>query len=134
MRFDPLKRNCSQLTSDLKGMCNLAKAVRPFFQERVTLQQAKQEINQGFDQREERFLELVRSQIFERPTSPYLKLLRIAGCDFSDLQTQVRRRGVEETLKQLAEEGVYFTSEEFKGKKAVVRGSHSFRIQPGSFD
>jgi hypothetical protein len=98
------------------------------------LQRAEEEIKKAFDHREERFLELVRNQIFERPTSPYLKLLRLAGCEFSDLQAQVRRSGVEGTLKQLAREGVYLTSEEFKGKKEVVRGRTSFRVVPESFD
>ena len=47
---------------------------------------------------------------------------------------QVRRFGVEATLKQLAREGVYFTSEEFKGKKEVIRGGQSFRVVPELFD
>ena len=46
---------------------------------------------------------------------------------------QVRRSGIEATLKQLAREGVYFTSEEFKGKKEVIRGGQSFRVVPELF-
>jgi hypothetical protein len=38
--------------------------------------------------REETFLELVRIRVYERPGSPYLKLLKFIGCDYSDLQTQ----------------------------------------------
>lgn len=134
MNFESIKRNFSQLGSDLQGLSTLVSAVPQFFRKRATLQWAEEEINRAFDDREKRFLELVRSQIFERPTSPYLKLFRVAGCHFSDLQTQVRRSGVEGTLKQLAREGVYFTSEEFKGKKKVIRGAQSFHVLPKFFN
>lgn len=134
LNFETLKRNSAQLRSDLQRLSTLIRAVPQFFHEQVNLQRAKQEIDKALNHREERFLELARSQIFERPTSPYLRLLRLAGCEFSDLRAQVRRYGVDETLKQLAQEGVYFTSEEFKGKKPVVRAGQSFRVVPGSFD
>jgi len=134
MSFETLKRNYSQLRSDLKGMFTLAKAVPEFFSEQITLQRAEEEIKKALDHREERFLDVARTRIYERPSSPYTKLLKLAGCEFSDLQIQVRRHGVEETLRQLAREGVYLTSEEFKGKKEVVRGKQSFRVAPGDFE
>jgi hypothetical protein len=115
-------------------MLRLVKAVPGFFRERVTLERAKEEIKRGLDRREERFLEIVRSQIFERPKSPYLRLLALAGCEFSDLQAQVRRCGIEDTLAQLAREGVYLSSAEFKGKKEVTRGGHCFRVAPGCLE
>ena len=129
-----LKRDVSQLRSDIQGIVALIKGVPDFFKERVTLQRAEEQIERDLDQREERFLKVVRNGIFDRPKSPYLKLLQVAGCEFADLQAQVRSSGVDETLKRLAREGVYFTVEEFKGKKTVVRGLHSFRVIPGCFD
>jgi hypothetical protein len=129
-----LQRDLSQLGSDIRGMLRLVKAVPGFFRERVTLERAKEEIKRGLDRREERFLEIVRSQIFERPKSPYLRLLALAGCEFSDLQAQVRRCGIEDTLAQLAREGVYLSSAEFKGKKEVTRGGHCFRVAPGCLE
>jgi hypothetical protein len=81
----------------------------------------------------ERFLELVRSHIYERPTSPYLPLLRHAGCEFSDLESSLNRHELEE-LAKLAGEGVYFTSDEFKGKVEVVRDGISFRVSPEDFE
>ena len=134
MSFGMLKRDVSQLRSDIQGIVALMKGVPDFFKERVTLRRAEEQIERDLDQREERFLKVVRSGIFDRPKSPYLKLLQVAGCEFADLQAQVRRCGVDETLKHLAREGVYFTVDEFKGKKAVVRGLHSFRVIPGCFD
>ena len=128
------QRDLSQLGSDVRGMARLVKAVPGFFRERVTLERAKEQIKSDLDRREERFLETVRSQVFKRPKSPYLKLLKLAGCEFSDLQSAVRRFGIEETLVRLAHEGAYLTIEEFKGKKDVIRGRNSFRVLPGTFD
>jgi hypothetical protein len=44
------------------------------------------------------------------------------------------RNGVEETLESLARQGVYFTADEFKGKRDVIRGSVSFRVAPNDFE
>jgi hypothetical protein len=60
-------------------------------------------------------------------------LLKLAGCDYGDLQNHVRRHGLEKTLEQLASEGVYLTSDEFKGKKEIVRGKDHFRASPDAF-
>jgi len=105
-----------------------------FFRERVTVERAEEEIKRALESREQRFLELILRQVYERPASPYLKLLKIAGCEFSDLQAQVPRYGLEATLEKLAGEGVYLTTGEFKGKVEVVRRGHSFRVAPGDFE
>ena len=132
-----LKQTYHQLKSDfinIKRTLALAAALPKFFRERITLHRAQEETKRLLDARAERFLELVRSQIYERPGSPYLSLLRHAGCEFSDLETGVKSHGLEETLAQLAEEGVYFTSDEFKGKTEVTRGGMSFRVSPRDFE
>jgi len=64
-----------------------------FLQERVTQEQAEQEIKNALEFREERFLELMRAQVFDRSNSPYQRLFRFAGCGFSDLTTSVRHLG-----------------------------------------
>lgn len=99
----------------------------------MTVQRAQTEIREGLRRREKRFLEVMRSRIYECPQSPYRKLLRGAGCDLSDLHACVQRHGVEGTLEKLALEGVYLTAEEFKGKREVVRGALSFRVSAGDF-
>jgi hypothetical protein len=132
-----LKENYSQLKSDIKtasGILPFLAGLKGFFREQVTLEQAKLEIKKALDDREERFLRLVQSHIYQRPTSPYLRLLKHAGCEFSDLCTHVRQRGLENTLERLAREGVYLTSDEFKGKKEIVRGGLSFRVCPDVFE
>jgi hypothetical protein len=132
-----LKDNYQQLWSDLAKIRTafaMAAALPKFFSERVTLQQAEEQIKSLLDSRVERFFDLVRTQIYDRPDSPYRKLLKHAGCEFADLQTHVQRYGLEKTLAKLAGEGVYFTSDEFKGKTDVVRGGESFRVSPADFE
>src|SRR5262245_10623904 len=136
--IDRLRRNYSQLKSDLKaadlgGMLSLSKGLRSFFREPVTLEQATKEVAKALENREETFLGLVCTEIYDRADSPYLKLLKTAGCEFADLRACVQRYGLEKTLARLAGEGVYLTADEFKGKKEVIRGLKSFSFSPGDF-
>jgi hypothetical protein len=111
-------------------MYHLARALPDFFRDRVTVEEAQDEIKRNLDRREESLLKLARTRIYEDPASPYLKLLKVAGCEFSDLASEVHRYGLERTLERLAREGVYLTPDEFKGKKEVVRGRVSFWVFP----
>jgi hypothetical protein len=134
--FDVLNKGYSQFRSDLgaaRGMLLLVSDLRKFLRERITPEQAEEEIKRAVESRQENFLELLRTKVYERPSSPYLKLLKIAGCEYSDLRTEVLRYGVEAALRRLAGEGVYLTSDEFKGKKEVARGGQSFRVYPKDF-
>ncbi|MDH3442910.1 MAG: hypothetical protein OEN50_03205, partial [Deltaproteobacteria bacterium] len=125
------------LTSDLinvKRTLGLASALPRFFRERITLGQAEEGLKRLLDTRVNRFLEVARTQIYASPNSPYLNLLKHAGCEFSDLENGVKRYGLEATLAKLAGEGVYLTSDEFKGKTDVLRGGMSFRVFPKDFN
>ncbi len=110
-----------------------AAALRRCFRDRVTIPRAEEEIKRALARREERFLDMVRTHVYGRPANPYLILLNEAGCAFSDLESHVRRHGLETTLTRLAAEGVYLTAAEFKGKTDVVRGGRSFRVSPSDF-
>ena len=121
------------LNDSVGGVARLARGLPEFFRERVTVARAQEEIKRALENRAENFLELARTQIYGRPASPYLRLLKTAGCEFSDLRVNVCRYGLERTLEQLAGEGVYFTSDEFKGKKEVLRKGQSFRVSPAEF-
>jgi hypothetical protein len=77
------------------------------------------------------FLDLARRAIYERPTSPYRRLLRLAGCEHGDLVRLVTRDGLEGALRTLYRQGVYLTVEEFKGRRPAVRGEESIAIDPG---
>lgn len=134
--FTGLKKRYSQLRSDLgagRGMLSLVAGLPAFFREPVTLEKANEEMKRALETREQRFLDLVRTQVYDHQSSPYFKLLRMAGCDFPELQSHVRRHGLEKTLEKLAEAGVYLTQDEFKGKKEVVRGAQSFAVSSMDF-
>jgi hypothetical protein len=107
--------------------------VRAFLRERITPSLAENEIKAALDRREEHFLRRVDAEVFRVEHSPYRPLFESAGCTYSDLASSVRRIGLEKTLTQLARGGVYLTSDEFKGKKPVVRGHRTFRVTPEDF-
>lgn len=124
----------SKLKDAVVSTYALARGLRGFFREQVTLAQAEEELKTAVDRRSETFLEVARTRIYGDAASPYLRLLKLAGCEFSDLRSQVLADGLEPTLERLARAGVYLTSDEFKGATEVVRGGLSFRIAPKSFE
>jgi hypothetical protein len=138
LRLRALQEQCRELRSDLERvqlgqLAAFASSLPRFLRERVSVQSAEERIKRALGAREDTFLDLVRARIYDAPDSPYRPLLEHAGCELPDLRAHVRRYGLEGTLEQLAKEGVYLTSDEFKGKKAVVRGARSFRVSPLNF-
>jgi hypothetical protein len=119
---------------DARGKWGLATGVRAFVSDRVTRDRAHEEIRHRLDTRGERFLALARARIYGKPQHPYLRLLQAAGCDYADLETLVRRKGIDGALERLAGNGVYLTSDEFKGKRDIVRGRLTFRVTPADFE
>ena len=95
---------------------------------------ARQVLKKRLATREENFLVLAEKSIFRYPQSPYRKLLEAKRISFSDLKSWVTRDGIESTLQHLANEGIYFTLEEFKGKTPVVRNGVSFSCCEKMFD
>lgn len=122
------------LTDRLEQNIRLARALPEFFRRRITVAEAAEELKRNLALREEGFLELIRVRIYQRPDSPYLKLLKFAGCEWSDLRAYVHGHGLESTLERLAREGVYLTADEFKGKKDIRRGRESFRASLTDFE
>ena len=84
--------------------------------------------------REPRFLDCMRRLVYEVPTSPYLKLLRLAGCEYRDLELMVTQRGLDSALEALYQAGVYLSFEEFTGETEVIRGAHSVRFDSRDLD
>jgi len=111
-------------------------ALERFFAKTLDPKSATSAIRTALTDREERFLHLVQTWVFERGESPFLRLFRNAGCEMEDLEDLVCNDGLEAALGRLAAEGVYLSTEEFKGKCPVVRGSMTFEVrqkdlQPG---
>jgi len=118
----------------LKLMYDIVPALKNFFQDGiVTPERAADGIKKTLEKREDNFLALAKAQVYDRADSPYLKLLQMVQCDYADLEQETRRHGLESTLEKLAREGVYVTSEEYKGKTPIVRGQLSLRVSPEDF-
>lgn len=108
--------------------------LRRFLQHSLTLDEAKAVIRERMEHREENFLQIAERSIYGYPRSPYLPLLKIAGCELGDLRALVKQKGLEGALRELREAGVYFSFEEFKGRVPVVRGGQTFHVKPADFD
>ena len=90
-------------------------------------------IRHNLARREDNFLALVERGIFQHSPSPYNEMFRLAGCTFGDLQNEVRRAGLEPTLRRLRENGVYVTHDEFKAKTPIVRSGREIPSHDASF-
>lgn len=109
-------------------------ALRDFFRNPINLERLKDELKREVEKKGDRFLHLAKTEIFAREDSPYRRLLRIAGCTYSDLVASIEANGLEATLNELARNGVYLTDAEFKGKVDVVRSGGSFRCALEDFE
>ncbi len=108
--------------------------LRKFLKEPITLEESRQIISQRLIDREHNLLTTMKQAIYENQASPYLQLLKFAGCEYGDFERMVRSDGIEQTLSKLSEAGVYISIEEFKGKKEVIRGDTVFKFKESDFD
>ena len=122
------------LVGSIKVYWRFAWGLRGFLKEPITLEQSREIIKQRLENREKNLLTIVKRAIYENEASPYLKLLRLAGCEYGDFERMVRSDGIEPTLHKLREEGVYISIEEFKGKQEVTRSGQTFRFKESDFD
>ena len=106
----------------------VAQRLRRFLRYRLTGEQADAEIVRRLRQRERSFLRLMQLSVYGKPRSPYRALLQHAGITFADLSQGVAREGLEATLGQLYEAGIYVTPEEFKGRRPVVRSGRTVAL------
>lgn len=129
----PAPRTLSVL-DEIRTFGGFLAGVPAFVRSRMTLEQAKAVLLQRLSQREANFLASVSRGVYANPRSPYLALLRRAGCAEADLRQSVRNCGLEDTLRRLRAEGVYVTFEEFKGHRPIVRGGTEMPPSSGDFD
>jgi hypothetical protein len=121
------------MLSDLRMYGRFVFGLPGFLRRRITLEEARAAVRRGLAEREDNFLRLLRRGIFDYPRSPYLPLLRLAQCEFGDIEAQVRRIGLEPTLAGLRDAGVYFSFEEYKGSQPVVRHGEHIELDPRDF-
>src|SRR5580704_18453885 len=72
-------------------------------------------LREHLGRREENFVAQVRDYVFAMPGHPYRTMFELAGCAYGDLETAVRREGLEKTLRKLKDSGVYLSHDELKG-------------------
>jgi hypothetical protein len=92
--------------------------------------QARAIIRERITHRESDFTALVKKCIYEKSTSPYLRLLKHAGCEYGDFEKLVHKEGLEGALHALFHQGVYLTSQEFRGESETVRGNTRIVVSP----
>ena len=109
-------------------------AVRRFLKHRITLDDAKRIVRERMEQRGANLLLAVTRGVYHNPSSPYLALLKHAGCELGDFRDLVTRKGVDPALRQLREAGVYVTYEEFKGRKPIERPGLTLPTRATDFD
>jgi hypothetical protein len=118
----------------LSRFAKLTRDAHSFLRSTVGFDQATGVILHRLATREERFLRLAEQAIYGHAQSPYLSLLREAGCEFGDLKALVAKEGLEGALQRLASDGVYVTFDEFKGRREAVRGVRRFNFTEERFD
>jgi hypothetical protein len=107
---------------------------RAFLKNRISLSEAREVILRRLQEREANFLRMVERGIFGYPRSPYLPLLKQAGCELGDIREMVRAKGMDATLRALREAGVYVSFEEFKGRQPIERNGTVVPVGKWTFD
>lgn len=118
----------------LKSFARFPVALRRFLRAPLTLEGARRIVRERLERREANFLGLMERSVYGHAASPYLALLKLAGCELGDLGNLVWSKGLEGALGALREAGVYVTFEEFKGRKPIVRGGRTIETTPRAFD
>ena len=106
----------------LPQLARLAAGMPAYLRCRVAPEMARRQIADRLLRRHERFIEMMQRLIFERPESPYARLLNRARVGPDVLVRLVEQVGVEPTLEHLRDRGVYLTLDEMRGRIPIRRG------------
>jgi hypothetical protein len=116
---------------DLRAGVQFLWRLPSFLRHPISLEEARATLRRRLERREADFLGLVKRAVYDHARSPYRPLLQWAGCGYGDMEKLVTQEGVEGALHTLFRQGIYLTVDEFKGRRAVVRGSSSIAVDPG---
>ncbi len=128
----PLLKSLVPMEEIVAGV-KLVAGLPGFLRNSISASEAREVLRQRLERREADFLRLVRRTVYEFPASPYRELLKLAGCEFGDVEKLVQQDGIEGTLRALFRGGVYVTTNEIKGRQPLVRGSRRFAFKPARF-
>jgi hypothetical protein len=124
----------NSIRSYLRFLLSYAAGVRAFMATMVTLDEAHSSFERELRDRDESFLHILETAVYERPSNPYRKLLVSAGIEFPDVRRMVQDLGLEASLDALYSAGVFLTQEEFKGRQPVQRNGLNFSTIGADFD
>jgi len=119
-----------EMLEDLKAGVGFLTRLPSFLRHPLSVVESRAILKRRLEQREADFVALVRRAIYDHPPSPYRQLLRLAGCEYEDLEKLVSQDGVEGALRALFRHGVYLTVDEFKGRRPAARGSSAVAVDP----
>lgn len=122
------------VTSELGAAARLFRDLPGFLAGRLDREACERTVRHDLARREENLLDTLRRGVFAFPERPYARLFRHAGLGYDDVAALVARCGVEDTLAQLRDAGVYVTLGEFKGRVPIRRGSLEVHTRPHDFD
>ena len=118
----------------VRNLFHLGRELPGFLGRPASARDAREWLRRGLAAREQALLDLAERAVYGNPSSPYLPLLRLAGCEPGDLAHLVAKEGVEGALERLRDAGVYLTFDEFKGRRDVERSGQRFRFRESDFD
>lgn len=120
--------------STVQAYLNFALKLRHFLHTPVTLDDIKKQILQQTTNRDENFIKILKTNVFEYPHSPYLALFKASGITHTDVEKMVIQQGIESTLEELYDADIYVTFEEFKGRIPIKRKNIELNVTAGDFD
>ena len=92
----------------------LAPGLVAYLRDRPAPGDAAASVRRRLASRDERFLHLIESGVYATARSPYRKLLLDAGFPWARFRDRVLARGVEATLIELRDAGVFVSADDFK--------------------
>ena len=137
IRYAPIRsvrRIVGEAGEDAAMLARLTRDLPRYLRTGIGLDDARRLVQGRLATREGSLLRVVERAIYRQPRSPYLALLRHAGCELGDLQQLIGLEGIEGALTVLSAKGVYITFDELKGRRPAVRGSARFTFSDRDFD
>jgi hypothetical protein len=133
-KFASITQSASDLRDEATILARLTRDLPAYLRTPMTYPEGVERVRDRLKNRERNFVSAVERAIYNHPRSPYLALLRNAGCKLGDFKRLVAQSGVEGALQTLSGQGVYATYDEFKGRVPAIRGSARFEFSERDFD
>jgi hypothetical protein len=105
----------------LSQLVRLAMGLPAYLRPSLGPEAARRQIAERMAQRTGRFVDVMTRLVFDRSESPYFRLMARAGVTAEDLARSARARGIEQTLADLRDRGVYLTLNEVRAREPIRR-------------